>query len=395
MHDIQGLIAVIGLAALGVAAGYAALTLIAVASWRLRKPESGVGRRPVTILKPLCGDEPDLYRHLRSFCEQDHPQYQIVFGARDPADPALAVARRLAAEFPQLPIDIIVSAQQHGGNAKMSNLANMYEYARHDIVVMADSDTWVGRDYLAAVTAPLAKPEVGLVTCLYRSAPTPGLWSRLGAMYVNEWYVPSVLLTRLFRARLYAFGQTIAMRRDTLDAIGGLKAACDHIADDYVLAEKVHSLGLRVMLSPYMLGVQHHEASLESMARHELRWMRTTRVLRPKSFYFMFVTMSLPLASLGLALAAAAPQPGSSVYPVAWSLFCITAAARLGLHFAQRPWPSRSSWLELCLLPLRDPLICGIWLWSFWSYRMSWRGAEFEVSADGIMRRPENSVNRS
>jgi ceramide glucosyltransferase len=262
----------------------------------------------------------------------------------------------------------------------------MYAHARHDILVMADSDTWVGRDYLSAVTAPLADPEVGLVTCLYRAVPTAGLWSRLGAMYVNEWYVPSVLLVRLIRWRLYAFGQTIAMRRDTLDAIGGLKAASDHIADDYVLADKVHEIGRRVVLSPYMIHVQQHEPDAASMTRHELRWMRTTRILRPRSFYFMFISMSLPLASLGLALSAAADQ----IYAVAWSLYLITAAARLGLHFVQRPafepGAGRSTWLELCLLPVRDPLICVIWLWSFRSYRMIWRGAEFEVSADGTMR---------
>jgi ceramide glucosyltransferase len=391
MYNIQGLIAGIGLAVIAIAAGYAVLALAAAVAWRLRRPEAGAGQRPVTILKPLCGDEPGLYRHLRSYCEQDYPLFQIVFGARDPADPALDVARRLAAEFPHLSIDIAVSAQQHGGNGKMSNLANMYVHARHDILVMADSDTWVGRDYLAAVTAPLADPAAGLVTCLYHAVATPGLWSRLGAMYVNEWYVPSVLLVRLFRGRRYAFGQTIAMRRDTLEAIGGLKAVSDHIADDYILAEKVDQLGLRIVLSPYMVGVQHHEPDLASMARHELRWMRTTRILRPRSYNFLFVSMSLPLATLGLALSAAAPQVGPPVYPLAWSLYLITAAARLGLHFAQRPTAEsgsgRSSWLELCLVPVRDPLICGIWLWSFWSYRMIWRGAEFEVSADGTMRR--------
>ena len=140
--------------------------------------------RPVTVLKPLCGAEPGLYDHLRSFCQQDHPDYQIVFGVRDPTDPALAVVERLVAEYPSLPIDVVVNPQQHGSNCKISNLINMVARARHDVLAMADSDTFVGPDYLTIVTAPLLDHNVGLVTCIYRGVPTQGIWSRLGAMYI-------------------------------------------------------------------------------------------------------------------------------------------------------------------------------------------------------------------
>ena len=165
LHALSGFL---GLAALGVATGYSALTLFALAFWRLRAPfAQRRDRSPVTLLKPLCGAEPGLYEHLRGFCRQDYPEYQIIFGIRESTDPAVAVATRLAAEFPNLPIDIVVNSEQHGNNYKISNLINMLKFARHDLLVMADSDAYVGPDYLSSVTAPLLDPHVGLVTCAY------------------------------------------------------------------------------------------------------------------------------------------------------------------------------------------------------------------------------------
>src|ERR1700722_12311147 len=219
MPLIHSLIAIVGLVSLAVAAGYATVVLIAVLVWRLRahRPAAAsLPARPVTILKPLCGAEPGLYQHLRSFCRQDYPEFQLVFGVSDPADPALAVVERLAGEFPLLRIDVVVNPQQHGSNRKNSNLINMLARARYDVLAIADSDTWVGSDYLAVVTAQLLDQNVGLVTCLYRDVPTGGIWSRLGAMYINDWYAPSVLLAWLFGYQGYVSGQTICLRRDTL-----------------------------------------------------------------------------------------------------------------------------------------------------------------------------------
>jgi ceramide glucosyltransferase len=336
---------------------------------------------PVTVLKPLCGAEPGLYQSLRSFCRQDYPEFQLIFGVRDPADPACAVVTRLAAEFPSIPIELVIDPQLHGSNHKISNLLNMLPYARHDLLVMADSDAFADADYLAAVTAPLLDRDVGLVTCIYRGAPTRRVWSRLGAMYVNEWYVPSVLLAWLFGHQGYVSGQTVCLRRDTLQAIGGLSPLANHLADDYLLGELVRAVGLRIVLSPYVLQGEHHEPTFDSFARHELRWMRTLRVLRPRSFRLIFFSFSLPLAVIGL-LAAAADSP-PPVY--LWALFGITVAARLVLHFAHRIRDRRVSLSDLWLLPVRDALICWIWCRSFFTSRVTWRGSEFDVDADGVM----------
>ncbi|MFI4868044.1 MAG: bacteriohopanetetrol glucosamine biosynthesis glycosyltransferase HpnI [Steroidobacterales bacterium] len=384
MPLIHPLITLIGLASLAVAAGYAVLALLAVLVWQRRPaPAISTGLPAVTLLKPLCGAEPGLYDNLRSFCRQHHPQFQLVFGVRDPADPALAVVQRLMVEFPSLPIDVVVNPQQHGSNAKISNLINIFARARHDVLVIADSDACVEPDYLNAVTAPLMNRDIGLVTCLYRGMPTRRIGSRLGAMYVDEWYMPSVLLAWLCGYEGYASGQTLCLRRDTLQAIGGLQAIANHLADDHRMGELVRELGLRIVLSPYLVRAEHNEPDLGSLIRHEVRWMRTIHVLRPRSFRMIFLSFSVPLAILGLLLMAT----GQSVSTTGWVLFGATLIARLGLYFVHRWHGDRPLLADLWLLPARELLLCWVWFRSFFTSRVTWRGNEFDVDADGIMRR--------
>jgi ceramide glucosyltransferase len=381
-------IAVLGLACLGTAACYSLLTLTAVLLWRLRRPTLHPRiMPPVTLLKPLCGAEHGLYERLRTFCQQNYREFQIVFGVRDPTDPALIVVQRLRQEFPSLPIDVVATPQLHGSNYKISNLINMVARARHDVLIIADSDTFVGPDYLRSVTAPLLDRSVGLVTCPYRDVPTARVWSRLGAMYITEWYMPSVLLAWLFGGGCYASGQTLCLRRQTLEAIGGFQAMTNHLADDYRMGELIRGTGLKIVLSPTVVLAEHDEPDLEALTRHELRWMRTIRMLRPRSFRMIFLTFSLPMAIVGFALSAAAAEPILTL-TARW-LLAIAVAARLAVHLAHRlktgQSSDRSALADLWLLPVRDALLGWYWLVSFLSSRISWRGGEFDVDADGIM----------
>src|SRR6202035_2890012 len=218
MLPTHSLMALTGVLLVALAAAYDAFIFIAMLVWQLRRSRDRSGRPcpPVTLLKPLCGLEPELYENLRSFCLQDYPNYQVVFGAQDAADPAAAIARQLAREFPALAIDVVIDSSLHGSNRKISNLISMLAHAQHDILIISDSDTRVGRDYLSAVSSPLLNRAVGMVTCIYRRIPARNFWSRLGAMYINDWYMPSVLLAWLFGHRNYASGQTMGLRRDTL-----------------------------------------------------------------------------------------------------------------------------------------------------------------------------------
>lgn len=371
----------LGFACLVSAASYSALNMLAIQVWRLsRCSDRRTALPPVTIMKPLCGAEPGLYEDLRSFCTQDYPEFQIVFGIRDDGDPACAVAARLRAEFPSVPMTIVIDPRLHGSNRKVSNLINMLPHVRHEIIAMSDSDGIVKPDYLRTVTAPLRDARVGLVTCAYRGTPTSGIWSRIGAMYINEWYVPSVLLAWLFGHQGFVSGQTVCMRQETLRAIGGLPPLANHLADDHRLGVLVRGLGLRIVLSPYMVTGEHHEPSMDRMTSHELRWMRTLRVLSPRSFPWLFVTFPVPLALLGFALVP--PQGGSLA---ALMLLGVTLILRLTLHLAHRLRDARPLLSDLWLLPVRDVLLCWVWVRCFFTSRITWRGNDFAVDADGVM----------
>ncbi len=201
-------------------------------------------------------------------------------------------------------------------------------------------------------------------------------------MYNNEWYFPSVMLAWLFGHEGYASGQTLCLRRTTLDAIGGLHAFVDQLADDYQLGQLIRGQGLRIVLSPYEIEAGHHEPDLGALTHHELRWMRTLHIVRPLSFRMIFLTFSLTLALLGLLLTMGAPW-----HAVAWGLFGVTAVARCGLHIVHRLRFGRPLLEDLLLVPLRDLLTVWLWCQSFFSRRMTWRGYEFDVDSTGLMRR--------
>jgi ceramide glucosyltransferase len=384
MPSVHLLAVTIAFASLGAAAVYAVLALVAVLAWNRRRTTIRPHPLPpVTVLKPLCGWEPGLYANLRSFCEQRYPEYQIIFGVRDRADPALAVVERLVAEFPSIPMGVVVNPQLHGSNYKVSNLINMVASARHEVLIIADSDASVETDYLSMVTTPLLDPKVGLVTSIYRDVPTKSIWSRLGAMYINEWYMPSVLIAWFFGHQGYVSGQTMCLSRHTLQAVGGLESIANHLADDHRLGQLVCGLGLHIALSPYVVRAEHHEPSWDSLVRHEVRWMRTIRALQPRSYWFLFLSFSLPLAILGLLLSPAGGLGGLA----AWALFLTASLARLGLHFV--PWlrGTRPLFADLCLVPAQDLLLVWVWVRALFTSRISWRGNEFDVGADGVLRR--------
>jgi ceramide glucosyltransferase len=369
----------LGLGLAGATAAYAlvAVTAVALAARRWRRSPSYVGlaRPAVTVLKPLCGHEFALYEQLCSVCAQDYPQFQLIFGLQNPGDTALPAVQRVQRQFGALDIDCVIDATRHGVNAKVSNLINMLSRCRHELLIIADSDIAVPPDYLARVLAPLADPRVGLVTCPYAGRARAGLWSALGAQFINDWFMPSVCVSALFRSQAFISGATIALRREVLERSGGLAALADRLADDYKLGTQVRGLGLQIALSDLCVETMVDEPSLAALWEHTLRWLRTIRSLRPWGFACLFITFSLPMAVLGAALA--------RFQPLALILLGITFAARLVLHLQRGP----RGWLQLALVPLHDALLLALWCWSFLGRKVSWRQQRFGVGRDGSLHR--------
>ncbi|MDE2305943.1 MAG: bacteriohopanetetrol glucosamine biosynthesis glycosyltransferase HpnI [Gammaproteobacteria bacterium] len=370
----------LGLACALASAAYLCIAVLAVSRRPSDRSDLSAPPGAVSVLKPLCGVESGTYECLRSFFLQRHPRYQIVFGVQDPADPVLSVLERLEREFPGVAARVVVDPRQHGGNRKVGNLLNMLGAAEHDLLVLADSDIRVPPDYLRIVTAPLADPKVGIVTCAYAGVPRPGLASILGACFVNDWFLPSVRVAAWFGSRAFAFGATIALRRDTLNAIGGFEAVADHLADDYRIGELARGLGLRTVLSELQVETVVEEADFRSLLRHELRWLRTIRLVQPWGYALSGVTFGVPFALLGVLLSAGRPA----------ALACagIAAAARFVLHWQVRvrgapPW----HWLAL---PLGDSLSFVLWCFGFAARSVRWREGHYRVGGDGSLRRNED-----
>ncbi|MDB5427784.1 MAG: hopanoid biosynthesis associated glycosyl transferase protein HpnI [Phenylobacterium sp.] len=333
----------------------------------------------VTILKPLHGAEPGLDVALQSFLAQDYPgTVQVVFGVQDPADPAQLVVGSLRRAHPRRDVALVVDATPHGANRKISNVINMMRRAKHDIILLADSDIVVRPDYLREVVAALETPGVGVVTCPYRGQAVRGIWSRLAAMGLTYQFLPSVAVGVGLGLAQPCMGSTIALRREVLTRIGGFEAFADLLADDYAIGAAVRGTGLRSLVAPVLVAHNCTEHGLAELARHELRWARTIRGVDPAGFFGSGVTYAVPLALLGLFLTGASLV---SLAVLAFALICRLWLMREVDRIAGVD--GRGRWLT----PLRDVLSFTIFLGSFFVRAVDWRGTQFRVDAQGALRR--------
>lgn len=334
----------------------------------------------VTILKPLCGGEPELLPRLLSFGRQHYRgPVQIVFGSQDRADPAIDTVKQLKAALPDAKIDLTVDPRAFGTNRKVSNLIHMASLAKNDIIVLSDSDIAVGPTYLADVVAELEKPGVGAVTCLYHGVANGGLWSRLSAMAINTYFLPNVVLARSIGLAHPCFGATIALRRETLEEIGGFQAFADCLADDYAVGEGVRSIGRDVTIPPFSVGHVCFERSAAELVRHQMRQSRTIRSIDPVGYAGATITHPFALAMTAALLGSAVGLLVAAIAVVCRTLLTIAVERAFGL-------PRHQYWL----LPFRDTLAFAAFVSGFFGTRVSWRGSRYRVLADGSVVQESN-----
>jgi ceramide glucosyltransferase len=332
---------------------------------------------PVTIVKPLHGDEWTLLSNLSSFCQQDYPgPMQFLFGVHDLEDPALHTVEQLRLLYPEAHITVVADARLYGPNRKMSNILNMLPEARHDVLVFADSDVSVGPSYLRNVIGELQKPGVGLVTCVYRGQPDPGFWPRLSAKATNYQFLPGVVTGLALGMARPCFGQTIAMRRETLEKIGGFAQFVHHLAEDHAIGEAVRMIGEKVVIPPFTVSHACVETSATKLIAHELRWSRTIRIIDPIGHLGSSLMHPLAFALLAVAL--------SGGVAWAWPLAAVALFARLALK-VQSDRALRQAHRDLWLLPFWDIVSFSIFVASFFSMRVIWRGFSFKVDGKGLL----------
>jgi len=377
MHPVITILQVIAILGCLCSCAYYVLCIAGVMSllgaWRRERGESRAAP-PVSILKPLKGTDPEMYESFRSHCLQDYPEYEIVFGVSDPADPAVASVEQLKTEFPKRSIQLVVCTEIIGPNVKVSNLEQMVQAAHYEYLIVNDSDIRVGGDYVRRVVAPLGDKKVGMVTCLYRGIAAATLGSRLEALGISTDFCPGVIAARLLEGGLsFGLGSTLAFRRKELNRIAGFKAIVDFLADDYELGHRIAGLGKRIVLSDVVVETYLPAYDLAAFLAHQMRWARGVRDSRLGGYIGLASTFGLMWALLNLLFAGAA----------AWSwivLGCVLLLRILvALAVGRSVLKDRQLLKQLGLFPLRDLIAVGVWIVSFWGHTITWRGDEFEL----------------
>jgi ceramide glucosyltransferase len=354
---------------------YCVMTGVAARRYLAISPPTLTALPPISVLKPLCGQDDCLEQNLRSFFTQDYPNYEILFAVHRLADPAVAVVDKVRREFPQGPkVQLIETGEPTVPNRKADSLGHLVARAQHSILVMSDSDVYVPRDLLRRIAAEFQDPSVGVVTCPYRAVPGPGFWSRLEAIGMNTEFLGGVLVAWLLGEMDFALGPTLAARREAIEGMGGFAELGYYLAEDFVIGNRAPQLGYRVVLSSCVIEHRIGSQTLKGNLQHRLRWARSTRRSRPAGYWGEVFTNPLPIALL-LCLVA----------PKLWPLLAVTALFRALAAWSTAQWvlhdplTGRRWWL----IPLQDLISGLVWISGFFGNTIDWRGRRYKLLRDG------------
>jgi ceramide glucosyltransferase len=348
--------------------------------FRRNAPLADSPHQPVTVLKPLKGLDIGLYENLASLCRQNYASFQLLFGVADPHDPATAVVRRLQREFPGIDMELVIDERVYGANYKVSNLHNMYRRAKHDLIVIADSDIRVGPNYLSKLAAGLQNRRNGIVTCLYRAVNSGGLPTLVESLFIDTDFAALVLLARKVERASYAFGATIAMRREVLDEIGGFLPIANHLADDYQLGYRVAQRGYESALCNEIVETHIAVRNWRQLINHQLRWARTYRIERPAGYFGSIVTHGTFWALLNVLYHQFSPLSCLA------SLTVLAVRYTSAANFAWRWLRTDISGLQLLLVAPKDLFVSFVWFLAFAGNTVIWSGRRFRVLRSGEMK---------
>jgi ceramide glucosyltransferase len=356
--------------------------LIAIYStWRFfRRPRAGNANftPPVSNVKPIRGLDPGAYENFASFCRQDYPDYELLFCVDGQDDPVLPVIDRLRKEFPQRQIRVLYGSGRVATNDKVAKLARLVSEARHEVVVISDSDVRVQPDYLRSVVAPLADPTVGAVTCFYvpidehtfaESLQSMGMFSDFYAGLLVDWQLEGVK---------FALGPTIVTTRANLAEFGGYESLENRPADDLLVGRLIADRH-RVELLPYTIGAVADFASLSDLFHKRLRWLVVMRHMRPWGHLGLLLTQGLPWS-----LAAVAMHPSAAVAGAYLGAY-LTLRCAMTWMIGVRGLKQGDLWKKLWLIPVWDALAFLIWLASFGRKSIRWRGSDYLLRDGGLV----------
>jgi len=390
------------------------LGMVLVGAWRFRREavrqDVRLGRQPeflpaISLFKPLHGDEAGLEANLRTFFEQDYLEHvaraggateengvsrvELLFCARSDADEGLEIARRVAAEYPEITTRFVTSGAPWAANAKVCSLAAMAKVATHDLWAISDSDVRVTPDYLRRIVLPFADEQVGCSTCLYRGVVMKGgLWSQLEAVGMTIEMSSGICADSLIEPVQFALGPTMVARRDCVEEMGGFESIAEYCADDFVLGNRIAKNGHKVVVSGHAIDHMVLQADLVDSMKHQVRWMKSTRFSRPKGHFGTSLTFGVPYGVMAWAGALMLGMP-----VLGWCALVGSGLGRslqafvVGRYVVQE----RRIGAAMVLFPLRDLIGALIWTLSYASNRIQWRGEIYELVDGGRMRRAVGS----
>lgn len=330
----------------------------------------------ITILKPICGFDWELYDNLSSFCQQDYPTYQIIFAVQDKKDSSIEIVEKIIEKFPHIDLSLVISDRKIGTNLKVSNLANAQAQAKYSILIISDSDIRVKSDYLQKVIQPMYDPQVGVVTCLYNCL-TKGCLASFEALEIPTQFHARVLTDKKLEGIKFAFGSTIVIRKDVLEKIGGFLAIADYLADDFHLGNLPTKLGYQVVLSNYIVEHLLADVSLRDFFQRQIRWAKVIRVEKFWGYLGLILTQGT-VTSLLFLLITMGNHLGWIILGVTWSIrLCM--AWIIGVIILKDPVAKKF----FLLIPLRDLVSFSIWCYSMIGNSIEWRGQKFKLESGG------------
>ena len=356
---------------------YYAMTLwTAVLYFRRKKLETPARSSyapPVSILKPVRGLDCEAYENFASFCRLDYPEYEILFCVNEGDDPAVPVIEKLQQDFPNRRIRLLVGAPGIGASSKVNKLCRLVDEASHELLAISDSDVRVETNYLRDVAAPFADPKVGAVTVFFRSLIPGSFGATLDAAGSAVEFAASALLAQKLEGVRFTLGATMATTKERLTEIGGFRALANRYVDDFELGNRIAARGYRVELAATPVWMVYPRETLSEFLRHELRWTIGLRNVRPVGHAAMVFTFGLPWTILAAGVA-------PSAMLAALYIFCYLVL-RSAVYLTLGVWGLRDSVVRRAwwLAPLRDAASFAVWVASFFSDRICWRGLEFRV----------------
>ncbi|MGH9712631.1 MAG: glycosyltransferase [Candidatus Acidiferrales bacterium] len=364
------------LLAVGPLAYYALAILAAVGYFGRRKKTAEEVREftpPASILKPVRGLDRDAYENFASFCSLNYPEHEILFCVSDAGDPAIPVIEKIISDFPERQIRLLVGSLEIGASSKVNKLCRLASEAKYDLLVISDSDVRVGPNYLRSVSSHFADPRVGAVTAFFRSEATGSFGARLDAAGSAVEFASVALLAQWLEGIRFTLGATMATTKARLAEIGGFEALRNHYVDDHELGHRIAAMGYSIRLADEPVLLVYPRESLRQFILHELRWTIGLRNVRAVGHAALAFTFGLPWTVLA---AAVAPTRGiAGLYLLAYLCLRYAVYGVVGIWGLKDP-VTRKWWV---LAPVRDAIQFGVWIVSFFSNKISWRGLEFQV----------------